>query len=460
MARNKYFFTDKFLQNKNKRFLQEQYAAIDFLFQIYYNKCKMKMHDKVKQMTEITQETRTSEMPRKKNLAWNITAMVLCFILLLLSVFFVMVSLYDFDKGEIPYLFRWGISSSNGEYEALQENALLFIWEPKNAAKIPAEEVIAFYYAEAPQHHKLYVGQLIDIEDDMAEIYVNDAESSVRVPVSAIRGYAMYSIGGLGYILSIFEGRYGLVLAIALVVLFVSLLILLVGEMVTELQKRKMLQAYADGTLFYEEGAVEELPYEETEQAYTGETEKIPAVGPLSNEAQILEKQEAPIEVEQDKQIEETIKTPSVIQEEMMPEEALAEEIEAPSVSQVEEAIETERELSVEEMAEANMVQAEDEMPVVEDALPSVESSVLDETLEDMPLADTRRVLTFAFSEKEADLMKRLLDIAAEKQERYNIFATINMEEGGLVVRAEEEDISFVENLVEAFKKRRQEKAE
>lgn len=174
---------------------------------------------------------------------FTVIGIVLCSIILLISVFFIVVSVKDFNKGEIPFFFGWGLCSADGVSDYTNKNDLVLI-QRVSPEEIQEGDVLVYYDAASAYDRKVFTGKVTDKEGDIVELSTKEGSESVSsVNVGDIKGAARYSIGSLGIVLAVVEGKYGLILSIALSILFISIIILLFGSYFSQKEEKRMLLA-------------------------------------------------------------------------------------------------------------------------------------------------------------------------------------------------------------------------
>ena len=410
----------------------------------------------------ISQET-TFVKPKKR---WPIVlALVLCIMLLFFAVISVVVALADFGHGEIPTIFGWGICSSNGEYEPIDKNAAIFMRKIGDADTVSEGDVVLFYYEGARSNHKVYAGQVLETNVDTLHVYINEDLADVEIGKSVLRGEVHYYVGHVGYILNIIEDRYGVILSIALVVLLLSVMILLIGSYMSIKEQRKVAEALNEA-----KDHVNALSFDEEERATIYEEDEMQAGGleeaapePIAEKLDETPLDDTVIDKSDAEEKEENIATADAqpVLTEIKSDAAIIEE-------NAEAVLEAENVQSEETQVEEPQAQEEVAQLTKEPKLPveQVESVAAEEELEpetaaappvavNMPYATN---MMFLFTVQEATLLKRLIEIAAEKREGSQIVAEVDEQTPALRVNCGAEDVAYVNAVITAFKKRRSEK--
>ena len=428
---------------------------------------------------------------KKRSLAPGIIGIVICVLLLMVAIVSVVIAVSDAGEGELPYFLGTGICSSNGIYEGVDKNAVVLA---KKASEntLAAGDVIVFYHAEAQTASKLYLANVLEVKDDgMLSVYLGEQLGDMDISMDLVRGEAAYSVGGLGRIVSIMEGKYGILLSMALCLLLLAIIVLLTGNVIGQYHENKVYAALdeAKDMLESEEDAAEEAEEEFYEAPKQKASKAIPAVSVYPQEEKIEETVEEEILPEEtDIEAEEEV-LPS--EEEQIIEEAFAEvEAEEPQMAETETATETETEAETEETCPEEIAAAEEEnqteTPAEEPAeeLPQEEADFeeiaedadpAEETLAEPVKAEIPQELQSSYlrgsfgadrvnmeiacTEKEAEVMKKIIDLSAKKRSRFGLFTSINYaEECILKVWCEWEDVASVAAIVCEVKKRSEQK--
>ncbi|MBR6816463.1 MAG: hypothetical protein IKM60_03075 [Clostridia bacterium] len=430
---------------------------------------------------------------KKRSLAPGIIGIVICVLLLMMAIVSVVIAVSDAGEGELPYFLGTGICSSNGIYEGVDKNAVVLA---KKASEntLAAGDVIVFYHAEAQTASKLYLANVLEVKDDgMLSVYLGEQLGDMDISMDLVRGEAAYSVGGLGRIVSIMEGKYGILLSMALCLLLLAIIVLLTGNVIGQYHENKVYAALdeAKDMLESEEDAAE--AEEAEEEFYEAPKQKaskaIPAVSVCPQEEKIEETVEEEILPEEtDIEAEEEV---LLSEEEQIIEEAFAGvEAEELQMAETETATETETEAETEETCPEEIAAAEEEnqaeTPAEEPAeeLPQEEADFeeiaedadpAEETLAEPVKAEIPQELQSSYlrgsfgadrvnmeiacTEKEAEVMKKIIDLSAKKRSRFGLFTSINYaEECILKVWCEWEDVASVAAIVCEVKKRSEQK--
>ena len=430
---------------------------------------------------------------KKRSLAPGIIGIVICVLLLMVAIVSVVIAVSDAGEGELPYFLGTGICSSNGIYEGVDKNAVVLA---KKASEntLAAGDVIVFYHAEAQTASKLYLANVLEVKDDgMLSVYLGEQLGDMDISMDLVRGEAAYSVGGLGRIVSIMEGKYGILLSMALCLLLLAIIVLLTGNVIGQHHENKVYAALdeAKDMLESEEDAAE--AEEAEEEFYEAPKQKaskaIPAVSVYPQEEKIEETVEEEIFPEEtDIEAEEEV---LLSEEEQIIEEAFAEvEAEELQMAETETVTETETEVETEETCPEEITAAEEEnqteTPAEEPAeeLPQEEADFeeiaedadpAEETLAEPVKAEIPQELQSSYlrgsfgadrvnmeiacTEKEAEVMKKIIDLSAKKRSRFGLFTSINYaEECILKVWCEWEDVASVAAIVCEVKKRSEQK--
>ena len=159
------------------------------------------------------------EKYQKPKIGFQVLGIILASIFIILSAGLIWFAACDTEQGEIPDVFGWSACSSNGGYNGIPRDALILVRLSQEGQSYEQGKVVAFYYPNAPTSTKIYLGSISSIEEGKATLYLNDA----------------------GYFLAILEGGYGLILAISILVLFLAILIMFIGNIA--LRRQRALEA-------------------------------------------------------------------------------------------------------------------------------------------------------------------------------------------------------------------------
>lgn len=371
----------------------------------------------------------------------SVISIILCVILLFAAIFAVVIALADFQHGEVPTIFGWGICSSNGEYEPIDKNAAILIRKIDTTDTIKEGDVVLFYYEGARANHKVFAGQVLEIGEETLHVYINEDMMDVEITKSVLRGEVYYYMQHVGYVLNIVEDRYGVILSIAFVVLLISIIILLIGNFVSAGQQRKVVAALNTA--------------QEHADTLTAEYEKSDKIPGALTEAEVDESFEeglktedtdgfAPAKVKEDEPLVE-------IQEEKRAATSAAEEQGEATPAEVLVSEATKQELPV------NAVSEDTPLPIAEQKETVSEETMVKTNEPEVKAEKSGTNMMFLFSVQEARLLKRLLEVAAQKRNT-QISATVDEQTPALRVNCGAEDVAYVNGIVAAFKKRRSEK--
>lgn len=181
------------------------------------------------------------EKYQKPKIGFQVLGIILASIFIILSAGLIWFAACDTEQGEIPDVFGWSACSSNGGYNGIPRDALILVRLSQEGQSYEQGKVVAFYYPNAPTSTKIYLGSISSIEEGKATLYLNEETPELCVDQGLILGRAEYYIEDAGYFLAILEGGYGLILAISILVLFLAILIMFIGNIA--LRRQRALEA-------------------------------------------------------------------------------------------------------------------------------------------------------------------------------------------------------------------------
>ncbi len=378
---------------------------------------------------------------KKKSLIPSVIAMIICVLLFFFAIISVVIAVNDIEKGDMPYFLGVGICSSNGIYDGVEKNAVILA-KKVSANSLVAGDVVVFNFANAQTNSKLYLGNIIEIgEDGSLVVYLGNGYENQEISMEDVRGKAVYSIANIGYLVSILEGRYGVLLSMASTVLLLAVIVLLIGNLFALRSENK---AYAALSMARVKNQQMEQDLDLQEEPISGEEGKMMS---SSDEPMLAEQ---PI-VNADKITDNPIVTP---EQQILETRSIesTEKQESSSISTNEalkQEIIKEEDGTQQEEIEKESIQPEhlqDESPVAQ----NVKSSYLKGSF------GTDRVsIEVTCEEKEAEVMKKLIDLTAKKRNRFGLFTSITyVEEYVLKVWCEWEDVPIIASVITEVKKR------
>ena len=181
------------------------------------------------------------EKYQKPKIGFQVLGIILASIFIILSAGLIWFAACDTEQGEIPDVFGWSACSSNGGYDGIPRDALILVRLSQKDQNYEQGKVVAFYYPNAPTSTKIYLGSVVSVEEGNATLYLNQETPELCVDQGLILGRAEYYIEDVGYFLALLEGGYGLILAISILVLFLAILIMFIGNIA--LRRQRALEA-------------------------------------------------------------------------------------------------------------------------------------------------------------------------------------------------------------------------
>lgn len=420
---------------------------------------------------------------RKKSLVPRILAIILCVLLLFTAALSIVIAASHVEKGELPYFFGIGVCSYNSAYDndkdKIPQNAMIFAKKVDSKA-LRTGDVVVFYYADAPTSAKLYLASVLEVQEDGSlELYLGETYGRQTIAAESLRGQMTSYLPYAGYAVSILEGRYGLLLSAATTVLLLAVLVLLIGGLIGDCGERRVRAAIAEARQKNADLGREMAGSEEQEapaaQAAAEKPRKQEGRQAIAREeAEDLLSEEAPA-AEQPAQAEELAEAaqqevPAPAKEVPVQPEAAAYAAEPlmqaalPEAPQREkpqaeaEAAKMQREIfgkpEAAAMPEASAQAAESMQP---EALPrNLRNSYVRGSF-----GSDRVSMEVACTEKEAEVMKKLLDLTAKKRNRFGLFTSVSHLEGcTLKVWCEWEDVPIVVSILTEVRKRTAQKGE
>ncbi len=181
------------------------------------------------------------EKYQKPKIGFQVLGIILASVFMILSAGLIWFAACDTEQGELPDVFGWSACSSNGGYDAIPRDAMILVRLSQAEEGYERGKVVAFYYPNAPTSTKIYLGSVVSAEEGTATLYLNQETPELCVDQGLILGRAEYYIEDVGYLLAILEGGYGLILAISILVLFLAILIMFIGNIA--LRRQRALEA-------------------------------------------------------------------------------------------------------------------------------------------------------------------------------------------------------------------------
>lgn len=458
---------------------------------------------------------------RKKSLAPRILAIILCVLLLFTAALSIVIAANHVEKGELPYFFGIGVCSYNGAYDndkdKIPQNAMIFIKKVDSKA-LRAGEVVVFYYADAPTLAKLYLARVLEVkEDGSLELYLGEAYGRRTVAAENLRGQMTSYLPYAGYAVSILEGRYGLLLSAATTVLLLAVLVLLIGGLIGDCGERRVRVAIAEARQKNADLGREMAGSEETSSSAAVQTAAAEEKRQARKEALMDEKPEVLAAAKKDSPTTQPVQREEVADAAARHEEptqaakpgqskvsSQAEDLpkwEEQSFARAAEPIAPPESLAAETQLEENAANAGNDISTppesaMEEVKPQTEATTKKDTLDAAETSVTaaqqeasaqaaesmqpealprnlrnsyvrgsfgsdRVSMEVACTEKEAEVMKKLLDLTAKKRNRFGLFTSVSHLEGcTLKVWCEWEDVPIVVSILTEVRKRTAQKGE
>ena len=452
---------------------------------------------------------------RKKSLAPRILAIILCVLLLFTAALSIVISANHVEKGELPYFFGIGVCSYNGAYDndkdKIPQNAMIFTKKVDSKA-LRAGEVVVFYYADAPTLAKLYLASVLEVQEDGSlELYLGEAYGRRMVAAENLRGQMTSYLPYAGYAVSILEGRYGLLLSAATTVLLLAVLVLLIGGLIGDCGERRVRVAIAEARQKNADLGREMAGSEETSSSAAMQTAAAEEKRQARKEALMDEKPEVLAAAKKDSPTTQPVQREEVADAAARHEEPTqaAEPGQSKVSSQAENLPEWEEQpfaraaepiappesLAAETQLKENAANAGNDISTppesaMEEVKPQTEATTTKDTLDAAEISVTaaqqeasaqaaesmqpealprnlrnsyvrgsfgsdRVSMEVACTEKEAEVMKKLLDLTAKKRNRFGLFTSVSHLEGcTLKVWCEWEDVPIVVSILTEVRKR------
>lgn len=458
---------------------------------------------------------------RKKSLAPRILAIILCVLLLFTAALSIVIAANHVEKGELPYFFGIGVCSYNGAYDndkdKIPQNAMIFTKKVDSKA-LRAGEVVVFYYADAPTLAKLYLASVLEVQEDGSlELYLGEAYGRRTVAAENLRGQMTSYLPYAGYAVSILEGRYGLLLSAATTVLLLAVLVLLIGGLIGDCGERRVRVAIAEARQKNADLGREMAGSEETSSSAAVQTAAAEEKRQARKEALMDEKPEVLAAAKKDSPTTQPVQREEVADAAAQHEEPMqaAEPGQSKVSSQAEDLPKWEEQpyaraagpiappesLVAETQLKENAANAGDDISTppesaMEEVKPQTEATTTKDTLDAAETSVTaaqqeasaqaaesmqpealprnlrnsyvrgsfgsdRVSMEVACTEKEAEVMKKLLDLTAKKRNRFGLFTSVSHLEGcTLKVWCEWEDVPIVVSILTEVRKRTAQKGE
>ncbi len=452
---------------------------------------------------------------RKKSLAPRILAIILCVLLLFTAALSIVIAANHVEKGELPYFFGIGVCSYNGAYDndkdKIPQNAMIFIKKVDSKA-LRAGEVVVFYYADAPTLAKLYLASVLEVQEDGSlELYLGEAYGRRTVAAENLRGQMTSYLPYAGYAVSILEGRYGLLLSAATTVLLLAVLVLLIGGLIGDCGERRVRVAIAEARQKNADLGREMAGSEETSSSAAVQTAAAEEKRQARKEALMDEKPEVLAAAKKDSPTTQPVQREEVADAAARHEEptqaakpgqskvsSQAEDLpkwEEQPFARAAEPIAPPESLAAETQLKENTANAGNDISTppesaMEEVKPQTEATTTKDTLDAAETSVTaaqqeasaqaaesmqpealprnlrnsyvrgsfgsdRVSMEVACTEKEAEVMKKLLDLTAKKRNRFGLFTSVSHLEGcTLKVWCEWEDVPIVVSILTEVRKR------
>lgn len=452
---------------------------------------------------------------RKKSLAPRILAIILCVLLLFTAALSIVIAANHVEKGDLPYFFGIGVCSYNGAYDndkdKIPQNAMIFTKKVDSKA-LRAGEVVVFYYADAPTLAKLYLASVLEVQEDGSlELYLGEAYGRRTVAAENLRGQMTSYLPYAGYAVSILEGRYGLLLSAATTVLLLAVLVLLIGGLIGDCGERRVRVAIAEARQKNADLGREMVGSEETSSSAAVKTAAAEEKRRAHKKALMDEKPEVLAAAKKDSPTTQPVQREEVADAAARHEESTqaAEPGQSKVSSQAEdlpkweeqpfaraaEPIAPPESLAAETQLKENAANAGNDISTppesaMEEVKPQTEATTTKDTLDAAETSVTpaqqeasaqaaesmqpealprnlrnsyvrgsfgsdRVSMEVACTEKEAEVMKKLLDLTAKKRNRFGLFTSVSHLEGcTLKVWCEWEDVPIVVSILTEVRKR------
>ena len=452
---------------------------------------------------------------RKKSLAPRILAIILCVLLLFTAALSIVIAANHVEKGELPYFFGIGVCSYNGAYDndkdKIPQNAMIFTKKVDSKA-LRAGEVVVFYYADAPTLAKLYLASVLEVQEDGSlELYLGEAYGRRTVAAENLRGQMTSYLPYAGYAVSILEGRYGLLLSAATTVLLLAVLVLLIGGLIGDCGERRVRVAIAEARQKNADLGREMAGSEETSSSAAMQTAAAEEKRQARKEALMDEKPEVLAAAKKDSPTTQPVQREEVADaaarheepaqaakpgqskvssqaedlpkwgeqpfaraaEPIAPPESLAAETQLKeNAANAGNDISTPPESAMEEVKpQTEATTTKDTLDAAETSVTAAQQEASAQAAESMqPEALPRNLrnsyvrgsfgsdrvsMEVACTEKEAEVMKKLLDLTAKKRNRFGLFTSVSHLEGcTLKVWCEWEDVPIVVSILTEVRKR------
>lgn len=458
---------------------------------------------------------------RKKSLAPRILAIILCVLLLFTAALSIVIAANHVEKGELPYFFGIGVCSYNGAYDndkdKIPQNAMIFTKKVDSKA-LRAGEFVVFYYADAPTLAKLYLASVLEVQEDGSlELYLGEAYGRRTVAAENLRGQMTSYLPYAGYAVSILEGRYGLLLSAATTVLLLAVLVLLIGGLIGDCGERRVRVAIAEARQKNADLGREMAGSEETSSSAAMQTAAAEEKRQARKKALMDEKPEVLAAAKKDSPTTQPVQREEVADAAARHEEPAqaAKPGQSKVSSQAEDLPKWEKQpfaraagpiappesLAAETQLEENAANAGNDISTppesaMEEVKPQTEATTTKDTLDAAETSVTaaqqvasaqaaesmqpealprnlrnsyvrgsfgsdRVSMEVACTEKEAEVMKKLLDLTAKKRNRFGLFTSVSHLEGcTLKVWCEWEDVPIVVSILTEVRKRTAQKGE
>ena len=460
---------------------------------------------------------------RKKSLVPRILAIILCVLLLFTAALSIVIAANHVEKGELPYFFGIGVCSYNGAYDndkdkdKIPQNAMIFTKKVDSKA-LRAGEVVVFYYADAPTLAKLYLASVLEVQEDGSlELYLGEVYGRRTVAAENLRGQMTLYLPYAGYAVSILEGRYGLLLSMATTVLLLAVLVLLIGGLIGDCGERRVRVAIAEARQKNADLGREMAGSEETSSSAAVQTAAAEEKRQARKEALMDEKPEVLAAAKKDSPTTQPVQREEVADAAARHEEpaqaakpgqskvsSQAEDLpkwEEQPFARAAEPIAPPESLAAETQLKENAANAGNDISAppesaMEEVKPQTEATTTKDTLDAAETSVTaaqqvasaqaaesmqpealprnlrnsyvrgsfgsdRVSMEVACTEKEAEVMKKLLDLTAKKRNRFGLFTSVSHLEGcTLKVWCEWEDVPIVVSILTEVRKRTAQKGE
>ncbi|MBQ9942244.1 MAG: hypothetical protein IJP03_04460 [Christensenellaceae bacterium] len=204
------------------------------------------------------EQTQNTTLKRKGRFGF-VLAMLLVILLLIASAFLLWTSIAGKGTGESPEVFGWSLYAARAEDGSVPHGAAVLV--DRTAAEFESGTAVVYRDPTRPEGAQMrmaFAGQK-DADGNLT-VFDQRGENAVLVPPANVRGQATKTISGVGSVLAMIQGDYGLYITGGLCLL---LLIMLVGLPIGRHRKYKSAN---NDVLLYDDQPAEYPAAEETWQ--------------------------------------------------------------------------------------------------------------------------------------------------------------------------------------------------